>query len=252
MKSLKFGLSVCRNLPKTTFWHGQRRTFITSGFNRTAEKLESGDGFDKSLQDIADSKQLTSIEDFREDMKPFLKEIFCGNFDTLVMSYPDVLPNDRYHHLEQKILDIRGSLSQRKDLLQLIVTDKSISKDILLSLRSHGLFGLRGAVEDGGQGYSLTESLRIIEEIAAKNIDLSNVIVNSSWYAGQMLSLFGSEELKNEYLTNIYQGTAMASICVADELAGCDPNSTVSTIYEHKSEGMKCIAIYYRAKECLH
>ena len=237
MKSIRLCMSAHRHLPKTSSCYGQRMTLSTSGFNRTVEKLESGDGLDKSLQDIIDSKQLTSIEDFREDMKPFLKEVFCGNFNTLVMSYPDVLPNDRYHHLEQKILDIRESLSQRKDLLQLIVTENKISKDLLLSLRSNGIFGLRGPVLYGGQGYCLTESLRCIEEVASKNINLSNVIVNSSWYAGQMVSLFGSEELKTEYLTKIYQGTAMASLCVADQHAGCDPNSTEATVYEHKSEG---------------
>ena len=225
-----------RCLTKTSM----RRSISTTSFKRgSQEKIESGFEPDASLQDIAEAQQLTSIEEFREDMAPFLKEMFCGNFNKLVMSYPDILPNDRYFNLEGKTQEIRECLLERKELVSAIDTDHKVSKDILLALRSKGLFGLRGSSQFGGEGYSVSESLRCLEEVAAANLNISNIIVNSSWYAATFLRLFGSEELKDKYLRGIYQGTTVASICVADEMAGCDANSTQSTVFVDLEESHK-------------
>ena len=216
-----------------------RQRICTSSFLNSQEKIDSGFEADaSSLQDIADAKQLTSIEDFRGDMAPFLKEMFCGNFNTIVMSYPDILPNDRYYNLEDKILEIRECLLDRKDLVNAIDTEHKVSKDILLALRSKGLFGLRGSPKYGGEGLCVTESLRCLEEVAAANLNISNIIVNSSWYAASFLRIYGSEELKEKHLRNIYQGTSIASVCVADEMAGCDANSTNATVFPEATEGL--------------
>ena len=49
----------------------------------------------RAMTESARAKQLSSIEDSRIDMEPFGKNIFLGQFDLTVLSYPDVLENDR-------------------------------------------------------------------------------------------------------------------------------------------------------------
>ena len=80
-------------------------------------------------------------------MAPFLKELFCGKFNSLVLSYPDVLSNDRYFNVENKLLDLRKALEDRKDLINKIQTENHISKDLTMSMRSHGLFAHRGSIQ---------------------------------------------------------------------------------------------------------
>ena len=49
---------------------------------------------------------------------------------------------------------------------------------------------------DDGEGYSITESLRFLEEVANASLSLSNIIVNSAWYGAEVLRRHGSPELK--------------------------------------------------------
>ena len=133
-------------------------------------------------------------------MPPFLKELYCGKFNSVVLSYPDVLGNDRYFNVENKLLDLRKALQDRQDLIDHIQTENRISKDLIMSMRSHGLFAHRGSIQDSGEGYSVTESLRFLEEVANASISLSNVIANSAWYGAEVIRRYGNDELKKKLL----------------------------------------------------
>ena len=41
--------------------------------------------------------------------------------------------------------------------------------------------------QESGDGYSVTESLRFVEEVANASISLSNIIVNSAWYGAEVI-----------------------------------------------------------------
>lgn len=204
------------------------------------EKLESANPA-KEMEEFTETAKkldLTSIDQFRQEMRPFLKEIFCGNFIDLVMSYPDVLTNDRYFSTEERLLKVRKTFADKSELVQSITKDHKVSKDLLLALRSQGFFGLRGPRSHGGEDLSLTESLRLIEEVASANLSMSNIIVNSSWNAVEAIRKHAPEALKDKYLPGLYAGTSIAAICVADEEAGCDPNATLTTAFHDTVEGI--------------
>ena len=165
-------------------------------------------------------------------MPPFMKEMFCGRFNAVMLSYPDVLGNDRYFNAENKLLDLRKALESRQDLINSIEKDDRISKDLIMSMRSHGLFSHRGSLNDGGEGYSVTESLRFLEEVANANLSLSNVIVNSAWYGAEILRRHGTPEQKKKYLSALHNGTSICALCVADDMAGFDVNSTSAVILQ--------------------
>jgi hypothetical protein len=208
------------------------RSFVTSSnLCRNREKLEDGSSFqtEKMIQELDEMPtelKLSTIDEYRVPMKPFLKEVFSGRFNSIVLSYPDVLNNDRYFHVEQKVVAIRKVLTDRLDLVQNIDVEKRISKDILLALRSQGIFGHRGRIEEGGGGYCVTESLRMIEEVATANLSLSSVIVNSAWYGCEVIRRYGTEAAQKELLPRLHSGDALAALCVVDSDAGVDAKAT--------------------------
>ena len=52
---------------------------------------------DQIERDLIDAAPpLSSIDDNRVPMPSVMKEIFVGRFPTAILSYPDVLPKDRY------------------------------------------------------------------------------------------------------------------------------------------------------------
>ena len=110
-----------------------------------------------------------------------------------------------------------------------------------MALRSYGLFGLRGQISENGENLSVTESLRLLEEVANSDLNLSNVIVNSTWYAAQFIRKYGSDEIKAKYLPGLHSGTSLAALCVADEFAGVDANSTKFVITQDPITGEICL-----------
>ena len=220
---------LTRNAPHSKRCHVRNLTVTNRKYS---EKKNISDGAEEmhneidSLEEMAGAVTLTDMDQFREPMDPFMKEMFCGKFNKLVFSYPNVLTNDRYHHLERKIIEMRTTFSENKDLIERIGIDKRISKNIQLSLRSQGLFGLRGLPNLGGEGYSMTESLRLMEEVAYHDLNLSNIIANSTWFAGEAILSCENELLKEKYLPRIYGGLSMCSICVKDERSGSSPRDT--------------------------
>ena len=101
-----------------------------------------------------------------------------------------------------------------------------------MSMRSHGLFGHRGSLNTGGEGYSVTESLRFLEEVSNASLSLSNVIVNSAWYGAEILRRHGTPEQQKKYLPALHNGTSICALCVADDMAGFDANSTSAVILQ--------------------
>ena len=96
-------LSVLRNY--------KRQINTTSQVNQDVKQLDEATKSEiEQLEEVAEKSKLTSIDEFRVEMAPFLKELFCGRFNTIVLSYPDVLTNDRYFNVENKILDLRKAL----------------------------------------------------------------------------------------------------------------------------------------------
>ena len=217
---------------------------ILSGNKNISDGTEETNSQIDNLEEMADAVTLADLDQFREPMDPFMKEMFAGKFNKIVFSYPNVLTNDRYHNLENKVIEMRKTFLDNKDLIDRIGIDNRISKNIQLSLRSQGLFGLRGLPNHGGEGYGMTESLRLMEEVAYHDLNLSNVIANSSWFAGEAILSCENEPLKEKYLPGIYGGLSMCSMCVKDENSGSSPRNTNVRAVEN-ADGKYCEKLFF-------
>jgi len=47
------------------------------------------------MAEAAKMTALSDVEESRIEIEPFVRNLFIGRFDTTVLSYPDVLENDR-------------------------------------------------------------------------------------------------------------------------------------------------------------
>ena len=195
----------------------------------TTHKLFSNqDKFNENDEEehFQSSFQLSSVDAHRVDMKPFMKEMFKGNFWNNILSYPEVLPNDRYMYLEDRLLNIRQCL--REHSLENIEKDNHISKELWTDLNSLEMFGLRGVeqFELSDETFCLTESLRMIEEVANYNFNVSNVLVNSYWYGAETIRKYASHELQQKYLPSLYNGESICALCITDTTSGSDLEET--------------------------
>jgi alkylation response protein AidB-like acyl-CoA dehydrogenase len=73
-------------------------------------------------------------------------------------------------------------------------------------LRATGIFGLDIPVEYGGLGFTLTEYLRVIEELAGSDMSLAIIPLAHLSIGMKGILLFGSEEQKRRYLPRAASG----------------------------------------------
>ena len=69
---------------------------------KTSESARENSNTDSEAEEMARAvtaagkkAELSTIEDYRIDMEPFAKNLFAGKFDKQILTYPDILNNDR-------------------------------------------------------------------------------------------------------------------------------------------------------------
>lgn len=88
-----------------------------------------------------------------------------------------MLTNDRYFALEKRVNKLRKLIDEEADILEdSINRDGRIPRGVLLGLRSQGFYGLDAPTADGGEGLTVTETIRLQEELAAVDLSLSETV----------------------------------------------------------------------------
>ncbi len=200
----------------------------------------------KALEEFSErSIALSSVDEVREHLASFVKGMLDGHVNTRVLSFADVIENDRYHALQARCDKIRELLQEKKDLVDAIDVEEKISKDILLPLRNLGAYGLQCDKTLGGQGLSMTETMKVLEEFSV-NMSLSEAMAIPNTVGLMPIVKFGSEGAKAKYLPKLASGEWNAAFCVSEEEAGVDPQqcSCIAEVDPETSEvivtGKKC------------
>ena len=130
---------------------------VLSQQSHTDTKDEKSDSHDESIdtskyEPASPGVPRGYLDKFRRQMKPVVKELFCGRVDTRIFSYPDVINNEAYDNMFQRCSSVKNILKDKKELLDSIDSDGKVSKDLLFSLRSQGFYGLDIPEDEGGEG----------------------------------------------------------------------------------------------------
>ena len=138
-----------------------------------------------------------------------------------MLSYPDVMENDRYYSLLERCQLISWHLADKKELVDAIDSEKRISKNLLIPLRNLKAYGLQCSRLSGGQGLGMTETMRVLEEFSV-NMSLSEAVAVHNTVGLAPVAQFASPEAKAEYLPKLASGELTAAYCLADRGAGTD------------------------------
>ena len=222
---IRFESMCCR--PLSTSGSGDKQGKKPETAEETADRLE------RELVDQSPTN-LTDIDGYRVAMPSLLKEVFVGKFNNAVCSYPDVLPKDRYEDLERRCQKARETFQSKRDLVDKIDQEKRVPKDLLMALRSQGFYGLNVPKEDGGQGLSMTESCRLMEELSV-DMSLSETVSSAANIGYKSIQLYGSEDFKKAHLEKFAQGIEIMALCMADSGAGSDAASSSTVAYPEEN-----------------
>ena len=98
----------------------------------------------------------------------------------------------------------------------------TIPDDLMQGLRKSGIFGLTIPEEYGGLGFSPTEYLRAVEEMAHLDMALVLVPLGHLSIGLKAILLFGTEEQKKKYLTQAASGSMIFAYALTEPAAGSD------------------------------
>lgn len=105
---------------------------------------------------------------------------------------------------------------------------RCIAPHVLLDFGRKGIMGLQDAPAIGGCGLSLTDSLRILRQIAAIDLSLANIVAMHNFLAGTVIRSYGSEAIKNEFVSDLASGRQLAAFALTERGAGSDPRRIAS------------------------
>lgn len=111
-----------------------------------------------------------------------------------------------------------------------------IPPEMLDEMRATGMFGISIDAQHGGLGFSLSEYLKVIEEVARADMSPALVFVAHLSIGIKAIDLFGTPEQKSMYLPAAASGEMIFSYALTEPLIGSDAKS-IETRAELSADG---------------
>ncbi|MGH9382451.1 MAG: acyl-CoA dehydrogenase family protein [Thermoanaerobaculia bacterium] len=166
----------------------------------------------------------------------FLRELFLGNFRIdLIHPYPLAEVADERPEFRDFFARFRDFFAREVDSSEIDRTGE-YPEHVVQGLRELGAFGMKIPKEYGGLGLTQVEYQRVMQFVGGLDGNLSALLsAHQSIGVPQPLKLFGSDELKREYLPRCAAGEISAFALTEPEV-GSDP-ARLETTAELTPEG---------------
>lgn len=116
------------------------------------------------------------------------------------------------------------------DEWQITHVDYDLPATVWNYFKTAGFFGLNIAPEYGGLGFSALANSTIVQKIATKSLSAAvTVMVPNSLGPGELLTNYGTEQQKQQYLHKLARGTEMPCFALTSPEAGSDATSITDT-----------------------
>ena len=163
------------------------------------------------------------------DLNPsFTKGIFLGELrEDLVFPFP-ALAGDERESLRMILDSFRAFAEDHVDTKRLD-REGEMSEDIRVGMAELGLMGLNIAEAYGGFGASAKVFNRVFGEIGATDPALCVYFGAHQSIGCKGISLFGSEDQKQRWLTRCATGETIAAFCLTEPGSGSDAQAMTST-----------------------
>jgi natural product biosynthesis luciferase-like monooxygenase protein len=111
----------------------------------------------------------------------------------------------------------------------LIDERRSIPPHIVLDFGNRGLLGLEIPAQYGGPAFSVSESLRVVEQLAAIDTTLALFVGVNNALGVRPLLRYGSEAMKSQWLPQLASGRQLAAFAITEPGAGSNPQKLAAT-----------------------
>ena len=164
----------------------------------------------------------------------FLKEMFLGRFrPDLIDPFPVEEPS------RPEFLDFYGRLKtflrEKVDPVEIDRTGE-YPPEVVQGLRELGAFGIKIPREYGGLGLSHPEYVRVMKLLGSYDANITALLsAHQAIGVPQPVKMFGSEELKREYLPRCAKG-AISAFALTEPAVGSDP-ARLETVCRLSADG---------------
>ena len=192
---------------------------------------------EKPMRHVSEQEAMAVAEASRETewTRPsFLRELFLGNF-RLDLIHPYPLDEPDRPEFAAFFAALKELLKEHGDPVEIDTTGE-YPEALVDGLRRLGAFGMKIPQKYGGLGFSQREYQRVMELLGSWDGNVSALLsAHQSIGVPQPLKLFGSEELKKEYLPRCAAGE-ISAFALTELEVGSDP-ARLTTTAELTPEG---------------
>jgi acyl-CoA dehydrogenase family protein 9 len=164
------------------------------------------------------------------DSPHFLAKVYFGSLDT------DLIHSFREEEAEEKTREVIAKFAELSEQYAPHVLEQAgaVPKELLRKLGAIGFFGLTIPAAYGGAGLSLRQYLKVVEEIASRDLALALLSLAHLSIGMKGIVLFGTEEQKRKYLPPAASGEMIFSYALTEPKAGSDAKNieTVALLSE--------------------
>lgn len=102
---------------------------------------------------------------------------------------------------------------------------RCISPHIILDFGRKGILGMEVPQSMGGLGFSMTESMAVIQQLASVDVTLASFVGVHVALGTRPILNFGSSYLKNKWLRAIAEGRVLSAFAITENNAGSNPRN---------------------------
>lgn len=180
---------------------------------QSAVKIEDRQGASNKqlLKEFEQISKITIRKRIKKPQKPpFLKNLFLGNFDTDILTYPQ-LEKEEYEQLNSNIEPVQKYF----DGLTSEPNEMHLSSDFMENLRQLQLFGLQCPQLLHGRELNSTETCRF-NDIMSNNTSSIKTLIYNDHLVIQALLKHGTDEQKQKYLSQLVNGNMLSAFCLME------------------------------------
>lgn len=188
-----------------------------------------------SSNESRNQAQLKEVEEkpVQPDLQPrkhaestsFVMNMFAGNANfEQIFPYADVLDDDQRETLNMVIKPAERFWEESHDPLKADANEK-IDDNVWESLKQMGAFGLQAPVEYNGVGFNNTQYARMAELMGSQDLAVGIALGSHQSIGYKGLLLYGNEDQKNRYLSDLATGKRIACFNLTEPSSGSDASS---------------------------
>lgn len=142
-------------------------------------------------------------------------------------------PNEKLGKTTELLHWLRGYAETRINS-RLIDERRSIAPHIVLDMGNQGLMGMHIPEAEGGLGLSYQEASQVYQQLGAIDPSLALFIGLGNVLGLRPLHKFGSDQIKQRYVSPITQGRMLAAFAITEPGAGSNPLAMHTTAVENE------------------